>query len=181
MEDRFSHGRPKTRHGRPDMIPSGFSISIAPSRPVPAAESRASSIRSHSCEMCSHQGRLELRLEDPYVGAVLIGAQRPTEAARSSMQAAHTPPMTVPTQDDVGWTWLSHHGTAPAPPRGTPTPVNQVQPTSSGVGTVMGSVWAACMLLLRPDRSVGVGSPMNIAPTYGSSDRSPGLPWCEHI
>ena len=28
------------------------------------------------------------------------------------MQAAHTLPMTVPTQDDVGWTWLSHHGTA---------------------------------------------------------------------
>ena len=38
------------------------------------------------------------------------------------MQAAHTLPMTVPTQDDVGWTWLSHHGIAPAPPRRTPTP-----------------------------------------------------------
>ena len=113
------------------IITLGFSISMAPSRSVPAAESRASSISSHSREMCSRQGRLELRLEDsPYVElAVLIGAQRPTEAARSSMQAAHTLSMTVPTQDDVGWTWLSHHGTAPAPPRGTPA----VPPACRGV------------------------------------------------
>ena len=40
------------------------------------------------------------------------------------MQAAPTLPMTVPTQDEVGWTWLSHHGIAPAPPRGTPTPAS---------------------------------------------------------
>ena len=62
-----------------------------------------------------------LRLEDPYVGAMFIGAPRPTEALRSSKQADPTPAMTVPTQDDVGWTWLSHHCFTPAPPRGTPT------------------------------------------------------------
>ena len=44
------------------------------------------------------------------------------------MQAPPTLPMTVPTQDDVGWTWLSHHGIAPAPPRGTPTPDAVVDP-----------------------------------------------------
>ena len=115
MEDGFSHIDPEARHARPDTVPSGFSISIAPSRPVPAAESWALSIRSHSLQMCSHQGRRELRSEDAYVGAVLIGAPRPTEATRSHIQAAHTLPMTVLTQDDVGWTWLSQHGTAPAP------------------------------------------------------------------
>ena len=37
------------------------------------------------------------------------------------MQAALTLAMTVKTQDDVLWTWVSHHGIAPAPPRGVPT------------------------------------------------------------
>ena len=64
--------------------------------------------------------KTQLRSEDAYVGAMLIGDPRPMEATRSSMQAAQTLVMTVPTQDDIGWTRLSHHGTAPAPPRGTP-------------------------------------------------------------
>ena len=39
------------------------------------------------------------------------------------MQAAHTLPMTVLTQDDVGWTWMSHQrhcsGTTPRRAGGT--------------------------------------------------------------